>query len=589
MLDSTIVGGTVVDGTGTAPFRADLAIKDGRIVEVRRVEGDSPGLETEAATTIDATGMVVTPGFVDIHTHYDGQVTWDATLEPSSCHGVTTVVSGNCGVGFAPVRPGREEWLIALMEGVEDIPGSALTEGMTWGWESFPEYLDTLADRELAVDFGVQIAHGPLRAYVMGERGARNEPATPDEIAAMGRLVEEAVQAGALGFSTSRTVAHRAMDGEPVPGTFAAEDELFGLGRAMARGGQAVFELAPTGAAGEDIVAPLRELDWMRRLATEIDRPVSFALVQVDAAPDQWRELMEASAAAFEAGAALYPQIAARPFGMLIGFAGHHAFTHRPTFRGLAHLSPAERGHELAEPAVRRAILTEDDLPLDPSKQFDGMKDLVQGSLSRIYRLGNPPDYEPTAERTVAAIAEQRGVGGLEALYDLMLESVDGEPATSMLFFPFFNYSHSNHDAIYEMLTHPAGVSGLSDGGAHCGLICDASYPTFLLTHWTRDRTRGQRLPLEYVVKKQTADTAALFGLGDRGVLAPGKRADVNVIDLERLTLQMPQMAYDLPAGGRRLIQAASGYVATMVNGVLTRRDGADTGARPGRLLRGAR
>ncbi|ADP78922.1 N-acyl-D-amino-acid deacylase family protein [Pseudofrankia inefficax] len=593
MLDSKIVGGLVVDGTGAAPFRADVGIKDGMIVDVRRT-GELPGssgIETEAVETIDATGKHVLPGFVDIHTHYDGQVTWDTLLEPSSGHGVTTVVSGNCGVGFAPVTPGREEWLIKLMEGVEDIPGTALTEGMTWGWESFPGYLDRLADRGLAVDFGVQIGHGPLRAYVMGDRGARNEPATPDDIEAMARLVQEAVEAGALGFSTSRTLAHRAIGGEPVPGTFAAEDELFGLGRAMARGGRAVFELAPTGAAGEDILAPARELDWMRRLAEEIDRPVSYALLQVDAAPNLWRELMETSAAAFEAGAPLYPQVAARPFGLLIGFAGLHAFSHRQTFRSLSHLTPRERGFELARPAVRTAILAEQDLPVDRSVQFDGIKDLIAVALDRLYAIGDPPDYEPTRERTVAAIAEQRGVPGLEALYDLMLESAAGtdHPATSMLMIPFFNYSDANHDAIREMLTHPAGVSGLSDGGAHCGTICDASYPTFLLTHWARDRTRGERLPLEFLVKKQSADTAALFGLGDRGVVEAGKRADLNVVDLDRLTLHTPRMAYDLPAGGRRLIQDASGYDLTMVAGTVTRRGGKDTGARPGRLLRGAR
>jgi N-acyl-D-aspartate/D-glutamate deacylase len=588
VLDSKIVGGLVVDGTGATPYLADVAVAAGRIVEVRRTDGGVAGIETDAVEIIEANGRIVTPGFVDIHTHYDGQVTWDSLLEPSSANGVTTVVSGNCGVGFAPVRPGSEEWLIALMEGVEDIPGSALTEGMTWGWESYPQYLDVLANRELAVDIGSQIAHGAVRAYAMGERGARNQPATTEDVAAMARIVQEAIECGALGFSTSRTEAHRAMDGEPVPGTFATEDELFGLGRAMARGGRAVFELAPAGSAGEDLVAPARELDWMRRLSAEIDRPVSFALVQVDPAPNQWRQLLDLSAAAFEAGAQLYPQVAARPFGMLIGFPGHHAFTHRPTYLALADLPPAERGLELVRPSVKAAILSETDLPLDPTKQFDGMKDLVRFSLDRIYAMGDPLDYEPTRERTVAAIAEERGVSGLEALYDLMLEGVAG-PATSMLFLPFFNYSDANHDALRDMLTHPSGVAGLSDGGAHCGMICDASYPTFLLTHWARDRYRGEGLPLEYVVKKQTADTAALFGLEDRGVIATGKKADLNVIDFEGLRLHMPRMAYDLPAGGRRLVQDASGYVATMVSGTVTRRDGVDTGARPGRLVRGAR
>jgi N-acyl-D-aspartate/D-glutamate deacylase len=586
VFDLKITGGTVVDGTGADRFAADVGIKDGKIVEIRRRGNGDPALEGDAAETIDATGKIVAPGFVDIHTHYDGQVSWDSLLEPSSNHGVTTVVAGNCGVGFAPVRPGSEQWLIQMMEGVEDIPGSALTEGMTWGWESYPEYLDVIGKGHYAVDVGSQVAHGSVRAYAMGERGARNEPATPDDIAAMARLVQEAVEAGALGFSTSRTLGHRAMDGEPVPGTFAAEDELFGLGRAMAAGGQAVFELAPQGVAGEDIVAPKKELEWMQRLGAEIDRPISFGLIQVDAAPDLWREQMDISAAAHAAGSRLYPQIAARPFGMLFGFPGHHAFTHRPTFRKLkGELSREELARRLADPAIKAAILGEDDLPPDPNKLFDNMNILVQYALGRIYHLGDPPDYEPTDDRTVEKIAANRGEDPLATLYDLMLEA----DATNMLMLPFFNYSYGNCDAIAEMLTHPAGVLGLSDGGAHCGMICDASYPTFLLTHWARDRHRGPKLQLEHLIRKQTNDTAQLFGLGDRGVIELGKRADVNVIDMEALRLHTPKMAYDLPAGGNRLVQGASGYDATIVSGVVTRRAGVDTGARPGRLVRGAR
>ena len=586
MFDLKLVGGTVVDGTGVPRFLADVGVKHGRIVEVMRRSATDLGLEGEARETIDATGIVVAPGFVDIHTHYDGQVSWDGLLEPSSGHGVTTVVAGNCGVGFAPVRPGREDWLIELMEGVEDIPGTALTEGISWGWESYPDYLDTIERGKFAVDVGSQIAHGPIRAYAMGDRGARNEPATSEDIDAMARLVREAVEAGALGFSTSRTLGHRAMDGEPVPGTFAAEDELFGLGRAMAAGGRAVFELAPEGVAGEDILAPKRELAWMQRLAAEIDRPISFALIQIDPAPDLWREQLEVSAAAHAAGSPLYPQVAARPFGMLIGFPGHHAFTHRPTYRKLrAELAPAELASQLADPAVKSAILAETDLPPDPSVLFDNMFALVQHALERLYAIGDPPDYEPTPERTVAAIARERGEDPLATLYDLMLES----NASAMLLLPLLNYSEGNHDAIREMLTHPSGVVGLSDGGAHCGMICDASYPTFLLTHWARDRHRGEKLPLEYLVRKQSHDTARLFGLGDRGTIEVGKKADINVIDLDALTLHAPHMAYDLPAGGRRLMQRASGYAATIVSGVVTRRNGVDTGARPGRLVRGAR
>jgi N-acyl-D-aspartate/D-glutamate deacylase len=586
MYDMKIVGGTVVDGTGADRYRADIGIKDGKIVEVRRRTNGDDQLAGEAAETIDATDRIVAPGFVDIHTHYDGQASWDTLLEPSSGHGVTTIVAGNCGVGFAPVRPGSEEWLIKLMEGVEDIPGTALTEGMTWGWETYPEYLDVIDRQRFAVDIGSQVAHGAVRAYAMGERGARNEPATPDDIAAMSRLVREAIEAGALGFSTSRTIAHQAMDGEPVPGTFAAEDEVFGLGRAMAAGGQAVFELAPQGAAGEDIVAPKKELEWMQRLGAEIERPLSFALIQVDADPNLWREQLDISAAAHAAGSQLYPQIAARPFGMLLGFPGHHGFTHRPTYRKLkAECSHEELAQRLAEPAVKAAILSEDDLPIDTSLLFDAMFMLVKHSLDRIYHLGDPPDYEPTPDCTVAAIARQRGEDPMHTLYDLMLEADAG----SMLMLPFFNYADGNHDAIREMLTHPAGVLGLSDGGAHCNLICDASFPTFLLTHWARDRHRGEKLPLEYLVRKQSRDTAHLFGLTDRGTIELGKKADINVIDMNALRLLPARMAYDLPAGGQRLVQGASGYAATIVSGTVTRRDGVDTGARPGRLVRGPR
>jgi N-acyl-D-amino-acid deacylase len=586
VFDLKITGGTVVDGTGADRFDADVAVKDGRIVEVRRRSPGRPPLEGEAAETIDATGKIVAPGFVDIHTHYDGQVSWDDLLEPSSSHGVTTIVAGNCGVGFAPVRPGQEDWLIGLMEGVEDIPGTALTEGISWGWESYPEYLDVIGSRKFAVDVGSQVAHGAVRAYAMGERGARNEPASPADIAAMACLVQEAVEAGALGFSTSRTIGHRAIDGEPVPGTYAAEDELFGLGRAMAAGGQAVFELAPQGAVGEDIIAPKKELEWMQRLGAEIDRPISFGMIQVDAAPDLWREQLDISAAAHAAGSRLYPQVAARPFGMLFGFAGHHAFTHRPTFRRLkAECGPEELANRLADPAVKAAILSEDDLPPDPTRLFDGMFALAQYSLGRMYVLGDPPDYEPTDGRTVQNIAAERGEDPLATFYDLMLEC----DATAMLMLPFYNYCHGNHDAIREMLMHPAGVVGLSDGGAHCSMICDASYPTFLLTHWARDRHRGEKLPLEYVIRKQSHDTAQLFGLSDRGVVDVGKKADLNVIDMNALTLHAPHMVNDLPAGGNRLVQGVSGYSATIVSGVVTRRDGIDTGARPGRLVRGVR
>jgi N-acyl-D-amino-acid deacylase len=587
MYDLKITNGTVVDGTGAPRFLADVGVQDGLIVEVRRRDGADTGLEGPAAQTIDATDRIVAPGFVDVHTHYDGQVSWDDLLEPSSLHGVTTVVGGNCGVGFAPVRPGREQWLIELMEGVEDIPGTALAEGITWAWESFPEYLDAIEKRQLAVDFGVQVAHGAVRGYAMGDRGARNEEATDDDIAVMARIVTEAVEAGALGFSTSRTEAHRAIDGRAVPGTYAAEAELFGLGRAMAAGGRAVFEVAPQGTAGETPAeATLRELDWMSKLSADIERPVSFTMIQAAGAPDLWRTQLDRAGKAQENGIALYAQFAARPFGMLFGFPGYHAFTHRPTYRRLkAELGRAELAQRLADPQIRAAILAEDDLPVQPLPMFDGIFQLIKYSTDKIFPMGDPPDYEPTPDQTVAAIARRRGEDPLATMYDLMLEADAG----AMLMLPFFNYADGNHDAIYEMMSHPAAVSGLSDGGAHCGLICDASYPTFLLTHWARDRHRGPRFSLEYVVRKQTLDTATLFGLGDRGVIQVGKKADINVIDMAALNLDVPRMVYDLPAGGRRLVQGASGYDATVVSGVVTRRHGVDTGARPGALIRGVR
>ncbi len=421
----------------------------------------------------------------------------------------------------------------------------------------------------------------------MGERGARNEEATAEDIEAMARLVREGVEAGALGFSTSRTEGHRALDGRPVPGTYAAEAELFGLGRAMAAGGRAVFEVAPQGTAGESPAdACMREMDWMTKLSDDIDRPVSFTLIQATHAPDLWRQQLERAEKAQENGIRLYAQVAARPFGMLLGFPGYHAFTHRPTFRtALAEAGRDGLAARLADPAVKAAILEESDLPTTPGALMDGMFALAQHSADRIYAIGDPPDYEPTPDMTVAAIAARRGQDPLSTMYDLMLESDAG----AMLMLPFFNYADGDCGAIYQMLQSPAGVSGLSDGGAHCGLICDASYPTFLLTHWARDRHRGPKFSLEYVVRKQTLDTATLFGLSDRGVIQVGKKADLNVIDMDALRLGVPEMVYDLPGGGRRLLQGASGYDATVVSGVVTRRNGADTGARPGQLIRGVR
>jgi len=574
MHDLIIEGGTVVDGTGAPARTADVTVSDGRITGVGNFAGEP------TARTIDASGLLVTPGWVDIHTHYDGQATWDEVLAPSSWHGVTTIVTGNCGVGFAPARPDRHAWLIGLMEGVEDIPGTALSEGMTWDWESFPEYLDALDRRRWTVDVGTQIAHGAVRAYVMGERGARNEPSTPEDIAEMKRLVKEAIAAGALGFSTSRTIAHRAIDGEVVPGTYAAEEELFGIGAALGELGAGIFELAPMGTAGEDLVAPAKEVDWMRRLSAAIERPVTFALVQVDPAPDLWREVMDASLAAVDDGADLWPQVPGRGFGLLSGhFTTYSLFDQIPAYRDLKAQGLDGDGlvAALRTPAVRSSI--ESWVPDDVTAAA------MKKAFESTYVLGDPPEYEPGPERSLLGIAAAAGQEPISVAYDAML--ADG--GQGLLYVPLLNYSDGNLDATREMLTHPRAAAGLADGGAHCGTICDASQPTFMLTHWTRDRTRGEKLPLEWIVKKQSHDTARLYGLGDRGTLEVGMLADINVIDYEQLQLTSPQVVADLPAGGRRILQGAVGYVETIKSGVTTFAHGTDTGARPGTLIRGAR
>jgi N-acyl-D-amino-acid deacylase len=570
MHDLILRSGTVVDGTGAPPRTADVAVDAERITEVGDLRGET------ARQEVDADGLLVTPGFVDIHTHYDGQATWDPLLSPSCWHGVTTVVMGNCGVGFAPVHPGKEEWLIQLMEGVEDIPGTALAEGITWGWETFPEYLQALERLPRALDIGTQVPHGAVRAYVMGERGARNEPANPADIEAMARIVLEGIQAGALGFSTSRTIVHRAVDGEPVPGTFAAEDELMGIGRALGSAGRGVFEVAPAGVMGEDLLAPVKEVDWMRRLSAETGRPVTFALAQHNRAPEQWRELLQLAESATGEGAALRAQVMGRPTCLLVGWQTQtHPFRFRPSYKAIADLPLEERVERLRRPEVRAAILSERN-PDHP------LADVVSAGLDRIFPMGEPPDYEPPPERSVAAIAAAEGRPAEEVLYDLMMAR-DGR---ELLMLALLGYSDGNLDAMREMLLHPNAALGLSDGGAHCGAICDASMPTFMLSHWARDRDRGPTLDLALVVRKMTSETARTYGLHDRGVVAAGAKADLNLIDFERLDLRLPKLAFDLPGGARRLVQEADGYVATFVSGTQIMAEGQDTGARPGRLVR---
>jgi N-acyl-D-aspartate/D-glutamate deacylase len=576
MHDLVIKGGTIVDGSGAEPYAGDVAIDGGRISAVGSV---SQGGREE----IDARGKLVTPGFVDIHTHYDGQATWDELLTPTSWHGVTSLVMGNCGVGFAPVRPGKQEYLIGLMEGVEDIPGTALHEGIDWQWETFPEYLDALEKRSYVLDIGTQVPHGPVRAYVMGERGAKNEPATRQDIAEMGAIVKQGIAAGALGFSMSRTIVHRAIDGEVVPGTHAAEDEIFGVAKGLGELGEGIVELAPAGVQGEDMSAPEKEIDWMGRLSGEIGRPVSFALVQHDVAPDHWRRLLElCDRAAEQHGAQLRPQVAARPNTLLIGHQTFHPFSFRPTALKLADLPLEERIAQLRQPAIRKQILAEESVY--PVPQLKVVIEMINNGIDKIFRLGDPPDYEPPPERSCKSQAKQLGVDPYELLYDWLLE-MDGK---QLLMLTLLNYSELSLDPVREMLLHPRSAFGLADGGAHCRAICDASMTTSLLAHWARDRTRGEKLPVEFCVRKMTRDTAELYGLGDRGVLAPGMKGDANVIDFDRLGLEIPELVNDLPAGAGRLIQRARGYEATIVSGLVTFREGEPTGALPGKLVRGA-
>jgi N-acyl-D-amino-acid deacylase len=567
MYDLIVRGGKLVDGTGAPARVADLAVKDGIIVAVGKVAGS-------AKREIDANGLLVTPGWVDIHTHYDGQATWDPYLAPSCWNGVTTVVMGNCGVGFAPAKPDKHQWLIELMEGVEDIPGSALAEGIRWDWETFPEYLDALDKDKRVMDVAAQVPHGSVRAYVMGERGARNEPATSEDIAAMAKIVGEGIEAGALGFSTSRTIFHRAKDGEYVPGTTAEEAELMGIGDAMGKVGHGVFELVA------DMPLSDMEFTWAKALALKNNIPVSYVMFQPIEAPDSWRDVLRRTQEAQSEGADISAQMACRPTGAVIGWQStFHPFMEYKAYQAIADLPFAERVQKLKDPQIRASIINEKP-EIDPEmammvQNFDRMFPLVdeKGDL----------DYEPFPEQSIASIAKRLGKTPTEVLYDKFMEN-DGR---GYIYLPIFNFAHHNFDAIHEWLSHPSTVLGLSDGGAHCGLICDASFPTYMLTYWVRDRSRGARLTLEAAVQKQTQSTARLYGLNDRGVLAVGMKADINVIDFENLRILAPEMIFDLPAQGRRMIQKTEGYRATIVSGVVTFENGEATGEMPGKLVRG--
>jgi N-acyl-D-aspartate/D-glutamate deacylase len=569
--DLVVRGGYLVDGTGDEARDADVAIKDGRVAAV----GQFAGIGREE---IEAKGKLVTPGFVDIHTHYDGQVTWGERMQPSSLHGVTTAVMGNCGVGFAPCRPDDHDRLIRLMEGVEDIPFAVLEQGLPWTWEDFPDYLDMVQTRHFDIDVGSQLPHAALRVYVMGDRGAERELATQEDIDAMAAIAQRAVEAGALGFSTSRTLNHRTSDGKPTPTLSASEEELSGIALGLARAANGA------GRGVLQFVSDFRDADaefaMLRRIVERSGRPLSFSLTQHNSAPTNWQRLLERLSEAAAAGLPMKAQVCGRPVGILFGLElTLHPFSQHPSYREIARLPLAERVRQLRDSTFRARLLSE------TTTAQRGFAATMPRNWPSLFLMGEVPEYEQSPDRSVAALAAARKVSPEEIALEHMLSN----GGRGMLYLPFLNYADGSLDPSYVMLNHPNTIPGLSDGGAHVGMICDASFPTSNLTHWTRDRQRGPKLALEHVVRMQTRDTAEAVGLFDRGLLRPGYRGDLNVIDYEQLALLSPEVAYDLPAGGRRLMQQARGYVATVVAGEVTYRDGQPTGALPGRLVRGAK
>ncbi len=565
--DLVIRGGTVIDGTGAPRRTADVAVTAGVVTEVGRVDGTG-------RREIDADGALVTPGFVDIHCHYDGQATWDERLQPSSWHGVTTVVMGNCGVGFAPVHDRDHERLIQLMEGVEDIPGAALAEGLTWGWTGFDGFLDAVDARPHDLDVAAQVPHAALRLHVMGERGAQHEErATPEEIAEMGRLAAAGIDAGALGFTTSRTRNHRTSTGEYTPTLTAAREELVGIAEAV---GATSGVLQMVG----DFLDVDFEFGTLLEMMRVSGRPLSFSLAQSPVLPDQHRELLKRLDAAVDEGLPMRAQVAPRAVGLLLGLdCTLNPFLTNPVWREIADRPLAEQVATMSDPAFKQRVLDAHEGQKAKGKLGGGLI----GMFDRMFPLTDPPDYEPAEADAAPGQAARAGLPVEEWVYDFLV----GDGGEAKFYVPFLNYADGNLDATREMLAHPHTVPGLSDGGAHVGTICDGSFPTFLLTHWGRDRTRGELFELEWLVQQHTSRTAETVGLLDRGVLAPGHRADVNVIDFEALGVHRPEMHHDLPAGGRRVLQRASGYRHTIVAGEETYADGEATGALPGRLVRG--
>jgi N-acyl-D-aspartate/D-glutamate deacylase len=580
MFDYLIQNATIVDGLGSEPRKGNIAIKEGKIVGVGEVDGS-------ARETINADGAYATPGWVDVHTHFDGQVSWDDRLDPSFSHGVTSVVIGNCGVGFAPCPPGGERRMIELMEGVEDIPGTALYEGIEWGkWETFPEYIDYLSTRKYTMDIGTQVPHSAVRYYVMGERALRHEDATAGDLEAMCEIVKSGLRAGAVGFSTSRTVGHRSVRGEPIPGTFAGKEELLAIGRAMKQVGRGVLQAVPAGVLGE-LAGPEKwtteqEVELFAEIARTCGLKCTFSLMQNVSRPDQWRNCLRAVEAANSKGIQITPQIATRPIGYVTSLKSYHMFMRRKSFLQLSKLPFNEMLAELKKPEVKAAILADADVPPDQPGATANIYRAMQRMAPIMFPIELPMNYEPEPGGNMASLAAAAGKKVPEYMYDY-LTAGDGEQFAHVLGANFVDGSFS---VIEEMISHPNTTIGLSDAGAHVNMIFDAVGPTYQLTHWVRDRSRGNRLPIELIVMKQTHTNAELFGLTDRGSLEVGKRADINVFQLDRLSLGRLEVHHDLPAGGSRILQSAQGYVNTFVNGVKTRENDRDTGARPGRVIR---
>ena len=567
--DLVIRGGTLVDGTGSEPYEADVALAGGKIAEIGKVAG--AGTEE-----IDAKGLLVTPGFVDIHTHFDGQITWTDRLSPSSAHGVTSVTMGNCGIGFAPCRANEREALLQLMEGVEDIPGAVMEAGIPWNWQSFPEYLDALEARRCDIDFSALVPHGPVRLHVMGQRGADREPATARDIEQMASLVREAVAAGALGFSTTRSLNHRSKNGKLAPTTTASEEELHAIAMGLSDLGKGFLQMSNQfgeGRADESI-----EFDMFRRIARDSGCMLTFSISPLNAMPNRWRQILRLVEKANSDGAQMVPQVTGRPIGVLMGLdLSLNPFSACPSYAAVAHLPLAERVRALRDPALRARLLAEDTQDPNP------VTAMMRRSIPELYELGDPPNYEPPPETSMEMRAKRLGVTPKEVAYDVLLE----QEGKAILYYPGTAFVDKNLDNTLLLMRHPNTILGVGDAGAHLGQICDASMPTYLLTHWVRDR-KGERLTLPQAVRILTRNTAAAAGFADRGLLKTGYKADVNVIDHGRMKLHAPYPVYDLPAGARRILQGADGYVATIVSGTVTYREGRATGALPGRLIRGA-